>query len=395
MIEVALKKRLGPFTLDVAFRAAPGSPGANPGVIALFGRSGCGKTTTVHLISGLLRPDAGLVQIGDLTLFDSARGIDVPAERRRIGYVFQDARLFPHFDVLRNLRYGAKRAPAEGPEVSFDEMIDLLGLAGLLTRRPRELSGGERQRVALGRALLCRPHLLLLDEPMASLDAARRDELLPYLERLRDRLSIPMVYVSHQFEEVLRLATHVALLQSGRVVAQGSVAAVSLTPELRAIVGSEALGAVVEGDIDAVDAEAGLATLRVGAGRLALQAEGLIRGQQVRVQLLARDLILAIEPPRGLSVRNCLEGSLVSLRPDAGRTYLGEIDVGGPRLICQVTASATAELDLAVGRRVWVLVKTVSLRGHVYRASPEAHSPAAPSREAGRAAARAAGVQPP
>lgn len=374
MIEIALKKKRGAFELDVAFRTPPGEMGS-PGVIALFGPSGCGKTTTVHAISGLLRPDAGVVRIGDATLFDSAEGIDVAAERRRIGYVFQDARLFPHLDVLRNLRYGAQRAPQEGPRIDFDEVVDLLGLRPLLARRPRRLSGGERQRVALGRALLCRPRLMLLDEPLASLDAGRRAELLPYLERLRDRLSVPMIYVSHQFDEVLRLATHVVLLDAGRVVAQGDVAAVSLAPELRAVVGSDALGAVVEGEIEAVDRAAGLARLRVGAGRLMIQSDDLSAGRRVRVQLLARDLILGVEPPRALSVRNCLEGTLVRLAPDAARTHLVEIDIGGPRLIAQVTTSASAELNLCVGRRVWVLVKTVSLRGHVFPAQAAPRAP--------------------
>jgi len=421
VIEVILKKRRGAFTLDVAFQmgadAAAGSAAAgsiaagsataasvatgsavapSSGVIALFGPSGCGKTTTVHAIAGLLRPDAGIVRVGGATLFDSTRGIDVPAERRRIGYVFQDARLFPHLDVLRNLRYGAKRAPDDGPRIAFDEVVELLGLGPLLARRPRQLSGGERQRVALGRALLCRPRVLLLDEPLASLDAARRAELLPYLERLRDRLAVPMIYVSHQFEEVLRLATHVVLLRAGRVVAQGDVAAVSLAPELRAMVGSDALGAVVEGEIETVDVAAGLARLRVGGGRLMIQADELSPGRRVRVQLLARDLILGVEPPRGLSVRNCLEGTLVHLAPDAARTHLVEVDIGGPRLIAQVTTNASAELNLGLGRRVWVLVKTVSLRGHVYPATGASSGveSSARSPEASRADETAAGARP-
>lgn len=406
MMEVALEKRRGAFTLDVAFRGEAGTAGGRAGpasVIALFGASGCGKTTTVHLISGLLRPDAGIVRIGGTTLFDSARGIDVPPERRRVGYVFQDARLFPHLDVLRNLRYGAKRAPADAAHIDFDEVIELLGLARLLARRPRHLSGGERQRVALGRALLSRPRLLLLDEPLASLDAARREELLPYLERLRDRLSMPMIYVSHQFEEVLRLATHVVLLEAGRVVAQGDVASVSLAPELRAIVGSDALGAVVEGEIDSVDSAAGLARMRVGAGWLMLQAEDLALGRRARAQLLARDLILAVEPPRGLSVRNCLEGTVVSLALDAAHAHLVEIDIGGPRVVARVTTRASADLNLCAGRRVWVLVKTVSLRGHVYPAGERDHRapssdllpPARPSDDSARAGARPAAARSP
>jgi molybdate transport system ATP-binding protein len=373
MVEVRLKKRRGDFALDVAFAAE------GPGLIALFGPSGCGKSTIVNLVAGLLTPEDGLVRVGDVTLFDSARAIDVPAEKRRIGYVFQDARLFPHLDVLGNLRYGEKRSPPGEPQTPFDEAVELLGLRGLLARRPRQLSGGERQRVAIGRALLCRPRLLLLDEPLASLDLARREELLPYLERLRDRLSIPMVYVSHQFEEVLRLATHVVLLRAGSVVAQGDVVAVSRNRELRAMIGTEALGAVVEGEIGSVEASTGLARVKVGRGHLNVQSEGLTPGRRVRIRLLARDLILAVEPPLGLSVRNCLEGTLSSLTPEGGQTELVEIDIGDARLIAQVTSSASAELALSVGRRVWVLVKTVSLRGHVYPAVQLPQPPAAPS----------------
>jgi molybdate transport system ATP-binding protein len=360
-LRVRLRKRLGTFDLDVEF-AAP------TGVIALFGRSGCGKSTIVNLMAGLLTPDAGTIQLGDQLLYDSERGIDVPAEARRMGYVFQDSRLFPHLDVLGNLRYGDRRAPAAARYASFDEIVDLLGLGGLLARRSRELSGGERQRVALGRALLCHPRMLLLDEPLASLDRPRRTELLPYLERLRDRLSIPIIYVSHEFEEVVQLATHIVLLEAGRVRTQGEVGSVSLRPELRAIVGSDAIGAIVEGEIEALDPAAGLAHLRVGINTLNVQAVGLQVGQTVRVQLLARDLILATQPPRGLSVRNCLAGVLARIAADDPGTCLVEVDIGGPRVLAQVTASAAAELGLEAGRNLWVLVKAVSLRGHVYHA---------------------------
>ncbi len=383
MVEVQLKKRRGDFALEVAFAME------SPGLIALYGPSGCGKSTIVNLIAGLLKPEQGVIRLTGATLFDSEHGIDVPAERRRIGYVFQDSRLFPHLDVQGNLRYGEKRSPAGEVHIPFEEAVELLGLGPLLARRPRQLSGGERQRVAIGRALLCHPRLLLLDEPLASLDLARREELLPYLERLRDRLSIPMIYVSHQFEEVLRLAAHVVLLRAGSVVAQGDIVAVSRNPELRAMIGAEALGAVIEGEIASVDSASGLARIKVGGGSLNIQGEGLVPGQRVRVQLLARDLILAVESPRGLSVRNCLEGTLASLTPDAGQTYLAEIDIGGPCVIAQVTSSATAELGLSVGRRVWVLVKTVSLRGHVYFAGQASPQPAA----GGNARAGATGAE--
>jgi molybdate transport system ATP-binding protein len=374
MLSVQLKKRRGDFTLDLAFEA-PAS-----GLVALFGRSGCGKSTALHLIAGLLSPDAGRIELGGHTLYDAARGIDVPAERRGIGYVFQDARLFPHLDVLANLRYGAKRAGDAPRGIDFDEVIELLGLQALLGRRVHQLSGGERQRVAFGRALLRQPRLMLLDEPLAALDAARREELLPYLERLRDRLAVPIVYVSHQFEEVLRLATHVVLLEGGAVRAQGDVASVSRRTELRAIVGPELVGAVVEGRVEGIDAGTGLAELTVAAGRMHVEADGLEPGQVIRIQLLARDLILAIEPPRGLSVRNRLAGTIVSLTPDDPRSQLLEIDIGGAIVLVRVTEAACAELRLAVGGSVWVLVKAASLRGHVYpgRTPPRTRRESAP-----------------
>jgi len=240
VLNLQLKKQRGDFVLDVSIEAP------TPGIIALFGRSGCGKSTLVNLVAGLLKPDAGRVELDGTTLSDVSADSKVPIEARRIGYVFQDARLFPHFTVLGNLRYGLKRTRIN-IAIGEEETIALLGLQPLLARHPHQLSGGEKQRVALGRALLSQPRLLLLDEPLASLDVARREEVLPYLERLRDRLEVPMVYVSHQFDEVLRLATHVVVLENGRVTASGNINSVSLDATLRAIVGPESVGAVLLG----------------------------------------------------------------------------------------------------------------------------------------------------
>lgn len=360
MLDVHLRHKLGSFTLDAAFTAP------TPGVVALFGRSGCGKTTLVNLLAGLLQAQQGQVRLGDDTWLDTARGIDVPAEQRRAGYVFQDARLFPHYSVRGNLLYGARRARGTAPaDIGFDEVVALLGLSALLGRRPASLSGGEKQRVALARALLARPRLLLLDEPLASLDAARRDEVLPYLERLRDSLAIPMVLVSHQFDEVLRLATHVVVLDAGRVVAAGDVTTVSLAPALRAIVGSNAIGAVVDGVVQKVAGE--LADITVGSGQLRVPCPGAAPGMAMRVQLLARDIILATQEPQGLSVRNQLRGTIRSIVDDTD-SDLVDVDIGGASVLARVTHDATRELALAAGRSVWVLVKAVSTRGHAFRA---------------------------
>lgn len=363
MLHVSVTKRRTGFALEANLDAP------TPGVMALFGRSGSGKTTLVNIISGLLAPDSGEIRLDDQVLTDTRRGIAVPVERRRIGYVFQDARLFPHLTVLGNLRYGERRARIP-PVIGFDEVVALLGLGSVLQRKPRQLSGGERQRVALGRALLAQPHLLLLDEPLASIDVARREEVLPYLEALRDRLAIPMVYVSHQFDEVLRLATHVALLESGRVLAEGPVDEMSLCPELQSIVGPDLVGAVVEGVVVRVDAESGTAELAVGSGTLQVSLREVPLGARVRLQLLARDIILAAQPVQGLSVRNALASTVIAISDDGFGAVLVRLDLGGAIVLARITQSARRALQLRPGDAVWTLVKAVSTRGHTFRLAP-------------------------
>lgn len=361
MLKVRVAKQRDGFALDARFDAP------TPGVVALFGRSGSGKTTAINIVSGLLAADSAYVELDGHVLTDTAVGISVPPEQRRIGYVFQEDRLFPHMSVLRNLQYGLKRTRAPRLSITFDKIVALLGLEHLLQRQPYQLSGGERQRASLGRALLSQPALLLLDEPLAALDAARREEVLPYLERLRDNLAIPMVYVSHQFDEVLRLATQIVLMEAGHVVAQGPLSDVSLVPELRAIVGPDSVGAVVDGIVTGVDASCGMAELRVGAGSLNVSVPSVSMGERVRVQLLARDIILATEEPRGLSVRNQLRGTITSIVEDEIDARLITVDVGGATVLSRVTRSAVEALELRDGSSVWVLVKAVSTRGHAFR----------------------------
>lgn len=395
MLRVAAFKKRDGFTLQAEFEAP------TPGIVALFGRSGCGKTTLVNIISGLLAADEARIQLDDVVLADTRAGISVPVEHRRIGYVFQDARLFPHFSVRGNLRYGLKRslrggrgrgaqeraeqapagqssagrptagAPLPRQTIAFDEVVSLLGLSALLERRPHQLSGGERQRVGLGRALLSQPQLLLLDEPLASLDVARREEVLPYLQALRDQLSIPMVYVSHQFEEVLQLATHVVLMETGRVVAQGTLSEVSLRPELRAIVGPDSVGSVLDGVVTKTDPARATAELQLGNSSLQVSLRDIAVGSRVRIQLLARDIILATEKPHGLSVRNTLQGVVSKMSPDEDDAVLVEVDIAGATVLARVTGEAAVALSLQPGSAVWVLVKAVSTRGHTFRAPGE------------------------
>ena len=273
---------------------------------------------------------------------------------------------------------GARAATA-----SYDEIVELLGLEALLERRPHELSGGERKRVAIGRALLARPRLLLLDEPLASIDRARRQELLPYLEQLRDRFRIPIVYVSHQFEEVMRLATHVVLIREGRVAAQGDVASVSRDPMLRAVLGPDAAGAVVEGEVESVDG-AGVARVRIGAGRIAVPAQraaGLARARTgARQRGGARDRGAA-----RIAQSNLLEGRIAARGPDGPGSELVEVDVGGPRAAARACRrSAPRRCDLAAGRRVWLVVTAARVRGGFSRRRELAPEPAAARRRRAR-----------
>ncbi|MEO8306609.1 MAG: molybdenum ABC transporter ATP-binding protein [Pseudomonadota bacterium] len=356
MLSVNVQLQRGDFTLDARFDAP------TPGVTALFGRSGCGKTSLINVIAGLTADGAGKVCLDDECWLDTPADIRRRAEQRHVGYVFQDARLFPHYSVRGNLEYGARRVKGTVTAGLFDDVVALLGLSALLARRPGGLSGGEKQRVALGRALLSQPRLLLLDEPLSSLDAARREEVLPYLERLRDHFAIPMVYVSHQFDEILRLATHVVVMDAGRVTATGELGSVSRSSALQAIVGADAMGAVIDGRVTSVDAASGLAEVAIGQGLLRVPAGSLSPGQDLRVQLLARDLILAVTEPHGLSVRNQLRGVVRGIASSGGNDLV-EVECAGVTLLSRVTGAATRELELTIGTPVWVLVKAVSVSG--------------------------------
>jgi molybdate transport system ATP-binding protein len=356
MLEVAVQKHLGSFS----FAAEAVLPAA--GVLALFGRSGAGKTTLVNMLAGLLRPDAGRIAIAGRALFDSAAGIDLPPERRRIGYVFQEGRLFPHLSVRTNLLYGHRRIPPAERAIKLPEIVELLGIGHLLARRPANLSGGEKQRVAIGRALLSNPRLLLLDEPLAALDAERKAEILPFIERLRDEIGLPIVYVSHDPTEVLRLADNILLLDQGRVAAQGPVSEVFSRPELQQLVGAEEAGAVLNATVTGHDQAYSLSRLAFGEGG-SLTVPGIVGavGSTIRLRIRARDVSLARQKPVEISVLNNLPARIVALHPADGPYRDVEMLSAGAPLWARVTARSAEQLRLAVGEEIYALVKAVSI----------------------------------
>jgi molybdate transport system ATP-binding protein len=354
VLEVDVAIRRGAFTVEAAFAS-------DASIVALFGRSGAGKSTIVNAIAGVSRPARGRIAIGGRVLFDSHSGVDVPPERRRVGYVFQDALLFPHLSVRANLAYGEQLTPLSERFVDRERVLDLLGLRPLLDRGTRELSGGERQRVAIGRALLSSPRILLMDEPLASLDAPRKAEILQYVELLRDELRLPIVYVSHAIEEVTRLAGHLVLISDGRTVAEGPTAQVLMRTELRPFTGRYEAGAVIETRVIRHDEAFGLTALAFADGELVLPNVDALTGEPVRVRIRARDVSIALERPRGLSVQNVLEGAIVALSEEFGAIVDVEVRVGSTPILARITRKAAAELGLAPGMRVFALVKAVSI----------------------------------
>lgn len=355
MIRVDVALKLGAFALEVAFEN-------ELGITALFGRSGSGKSMTINLIAGLARPDRGRIVLDDRVLVDTKTGIFVPKHRRRVGLVFQDAQLFPHLSVKQNLLFGRWFAPKEEPAIAFDAVMDTLGIGHLLGRRPARLSGGEKQRVAIGRALLSSPKILLMDEPLASLDNERKLEILPLIESLRDEFRIPIVYVSHAVEEVARLAARVVVLENGRVSAIGTVEDV-LGPGLRYPGESRfEQSSVISGRLSRVDEAYGMTEISHPAGTIWLAGRAGPIGREARVVIKATDVTLSTAPPRNLSVRTTLVGTVASIKTDDGPLAAVVIRLEGHgQLVALATRKAIDELGLRHGDQVFALVKTVAL----------------------------------
>ena len=355
MLQVDIEHRLADFALDIHFHAGRG-------LTALFGRSGAGKTSVVNAIAGLLHPRRGRIVMDGSVLLDTEHSICVPTHLRRVGYVFQEGRLFPHLTVRNNLLFGRWFAPTrERRASSLDDIVDLLDIAPLLDRRPGRLSGGEKQRVAIGRALLASPRLLLMDEPLASLDARRKDEILPYLERLRDEARVPIVYVSHSIAEVARLATTIVLISTGRVHAVGPVPEVMGRAELYPLAGRFEAGAVLAVRIAAHDPRWSLSQLTGDFGELTVPRLDAPVGTALRVRIRARDVILAVTRPTGISALNVLAARVERLVPIEEGALEVQLRLGAERLLARVTRRSGEALGLAAGREVFAVIKTVAI----------------------------------
>jgi molybdate transport system ATP-binding protein len=353
-IRVRLHIERGDFRLDVDL-ALPGR-----GITALFGPSGSGKTTCLRAIAGLEHVNDARITIGGEVWQDAAKGIFVPTHRRALGYVFQEASLFEHLSVRANLEFGMKRVPQSERKFSTETVAGLLGIGELLARRPGKLSGGERQRVAIARALLASPRLLLMDEPLAALDLRRKQEILPYLERMHDELSIPIIYVSHAPDEVARLADHLVLLDAGRAVASGPLSETLARADLPPSFADDA-GVVLDTVLEGHEADA-LSRLRFDGGVLYVGRRKEAIGRHLRCRIHARDVSLALQRPSGTSIVNLLPAKVTaSAATDIPGHVLVQLRMGPTPLLARITARSCRELDIVPGRELWVQIKGVAL----------------------------------
>ena len=343
------------FSLDVDLEL-PGH-----GVTVLFGPSGCGKTTLLRCIAGLNRAPSGRLVVNGQTWQDG--GFFLPVHQRPLGYVFQEANLFAHLSIRRNLQYGQSRIAESARRVEFDRAIELLGISHLLERQPAGLSGGERQRVAIARALLTSPRLLLMDEPLAALDLARKNEFMPYLERLHSELDIPVIYVTHAPDEVARLADHIVVMDAGRAMASGPLTETLARLDLPIRLGEDA-GVVLDAVVAEREEEWHLARVEFAGGSLWVRDGGQPIGAAVRVRILARDVSIALAPVSGTSIQNCLSATVGEMADDSHPALsLTRLTLGASPLLARLTRRSAAELGLAPGKAVWVQIKAVALIG--------------------------------
>jgi molybdate transport system ATP-binding protein len=356
-IQVRLQVTSPAFTVDVDL-LLPGR-----GVTALYGHSGSGKTTCLRCIAGLEKPRQGFIRINDEVWQDSSKGLFLAPHKRALGYVFQEASLFPHLSVRGNLEFGLRRIPANQRHVDLQHAAALLGIEHLLERRPDNLSGGERQRVGIARALLTSPRLLLLDEPLAALDAKRKSEILPYLERLHDELDIPMLYVSHSQDEVARLADHLVLLSDGKALASGPIGETLARLDLPMAMGDDA-GVVIEGSVIAYNAEYQLLSVGLPGSDLQMRIAHtpMPTGKALRFKVQARDVSLNLQPDDHSSILNRLPVTVVSeVAADNTAHVLVRLDVAGTPLLARITRYSRDQLRLVPGMQLWAQIKSVAV----------------------------------
>ena len=355
-IRARLQRSYPGFALDVDLDL----PGR--GVTAIFGSSGCGKTTLLRCVAGLERRATGYLSVDDEVWQDDTKHVLVPVHQRALGYVFQDASLFAHLSVSQNLNYGMQRVPVALRRVSLEQSIDLLGIAHLLERRPDALSGGERQRVAIARALASSPRILLLDEPLAALDAARKAEVLPYLEKLHSELDMPVLYVSHAIDEVARLADHLVLLESGKVTASGYADDLLTRLDLSLAHGDTA-GAVLTLTVSKHDEQDHLSTASFSGGVMSLPIHDKDIGQRLRIRVQARDVSLTLQKQSGTSILNILGATVRAIAPDSPGQVMVSLDVGGCTLLARITERSARTLALAPGLSLYAQIKGVAILG--------------------------------
>jgi molybdate transport system ATP-binding protein len=352
-IEVALKSRLGEFDLDVAFSAP------ERGVTALFGRSGSGKTSVLRAIAGLAPNARGLVRINNEVWQDARRFL--PTHRRALGYVFQEASLFPHLSVRRNLEYGLRRVPAQERQITFHDAVELLGITGLLQRSSQRLSGGERQRVAIARALLTSPRLLLMDEPLSALDHEAKQAILPYLETLHDEFGIPSLYVSHDPNEVARLADYMVVLEAGKVVAEGEAAPLLTRLDLP-LSGYDDAAALLEGNVSSHDLTYHLTWISLQGNRIAVAREDLPVGRHARVRIQARDVSLSLRAHADTSILNILPARVIDTHDINQTQMLVRLALeDGQTLLSRITRRSAMGMGIREGIQLYAQVKSVAL----------------------------------
>ncbi len=352
MIDLSVKKRNGQFQIDASFAFH------QAGVTAIIGESGAGKTSIINMVAGLMRPDEGHITVNGRTLFDTKTGCNIPPEKRHIGYIFQDGRLFPHLSVRHNLTYGMNLIPKHDRFITVDQVVDLLGIGHLLKRMPSNLSGGEKQRVAIGRALLTSPTFLLMDEPLASLDEARKSDVLPFIGKLTREFKIPILYVSHSFDEVLNLADTIVILNAGQVISYGNTDEVISRADMQQFLGTSNYGAVVPTVIE--DHNQYLTRLRFNGGLLHVPPLNKEKGSKIIVLIKARNVAVSLDRPSNTSFQNILPARITEITYRDKMMADIHLDIGC-MIIARITCAAKESLALKPGQQVYALVKGVAV----------------------------------